>query len=78
MVDDPRPAEFATTMKPHIAAESAQVFCDRCGTELRPGTGNFYVVKIEAVADPAPPTVTEPDPPISLGGRRGVADSENA
>ena len=48
-------------MEPHISAESAPVFCDRCGTELRPGTGNFYVVKIEAVADPAPPTMPEPD-----------------
>ena len=48
-------------MKSDIAAESAPVFCDRCGTELRPGTGNFYVVKIEAVADPAPPTMPEPD-----------------
>ena len=30
------------------------MFCDRCMTELRPGEGNFYVVKIEAVADPTP------------------------
>ena len=34
--------------------EESPLFCDRCLTELRPGEGNFYVVKIEAVADPTP------------------------
>jgi hypothetical protein len=29
--------------------------CRRCGTELRPGSGELYQVVIEAVADPAPP-----------------------
>jgi hypothetical protein len=33
------------------------VFCDRCGTELQPGTGDLYRVTIEAVADPTPPIV---------------------
>ena len=32
----------------------APLFCDRCSSELVPGKGNFYVVKIEAVADPSP------------------------
>ena len=36
-------------------------FCDRCSTELVPGTGNFYVIKIEAVADPSPPIFDEED-----------------
>lgn len=35
------------------------VFCDRCLVELQPGEGNFYVVKIEAVADPTPPEISE-------------------
>jgi hypothetical protein len=48
-------------MKSDAAAETAPLFCDRCGTELRPGSGNYYVVKIEAVADPAPPRISEPD-----------------
>jgi hypothetical protein len=48
-------------MKSDSQVEPAPVFCDRCGMELRPGLGNFYVVKIEAVADPAPPTVPEAD-----------------
>jgi hypothetical protein len=35
--------------------------CDRCGTELKPGEGNFYVVRIEALADPAPPNFSAED-----------------
>jgi hypothetical protein len=34
------------------------LLCHRCGTDLVPGRGNFYVVKIEAFADPTPPTLT--------------------
>ncbi len=37
------------------------LFCDRCTKELTPGDGDFYVVKIEAVADPTPPTLTAAD-----------------
>jgi len=37
------------------------LFCDRCSKELRPGDGDFYVVKIEAVADPSPPAWTAED-----------------
>ncbi len=35
------------------------LFCDRCSVRLRPGRGNFYVVKVEAVADPTPPVFDE-------------------
>jgi len=35
--------------------------CDRCAAELHPGKGEFYVVKIEAIADPTPPEFTEDD-----------------
>ena len=31
------------------------IFCHRCGQQLTPGDGNFYVARIEAVADPTPP-----------------------
>jgi hypothetical protein len=41
--------------------EHNPLFCQRCGTQLRPGEGNFYVVRIEAFADPAPPNLTEAD-----------------
>jgi hypothetical protein len=35
--------------------------CHRCGAELTPGEGNFYVVRIEAVADPTPPNISQED-----------------
>lgn len=37
------------------------LFCDRCRRELTPGDGNFYIVKIEAIADPTPPTISAED-----------------
>ena len=43
------------------ARDNAPLFCTRCGAELKPGSGNFYVVRIEAFADPSPPTITEED-----------------
>ena len=36
-------------------------FCARCAAELHPGSGDFYVVKIEAVADPTPPVFSAED-----------------
>ena len=35
--------------------------CHRCGTVLKPGDGSFYLVRIEAMADPTPPTFSEED-----------------
>jgi len=37
------------------------IFCRRCRVELTPGHGSFYVVRIEAFADPTPPRFTEED-----------------
>ena len=37
------------------------LFCDRCAKELTPGAGDFYVVRIAAVADPTPPSFSEDD-----------------
>lgn len=31
------------------------LFCDRCLKQLAPGRGDFFEVRIEAVADPSPP-----------------------
>jgi hypothetical protein len=39
--------------------DNTPIFCAGCGTDLKPGSGNFYVVKIEAFADPSPPVITE-------------------
>jgi len=36
-------------------------YCDRCGREVTPGTGEFYLVRIEAIADPTPPSFSEED-----------------
>lgn len=36
-------------------------FCDKCRAELTPGKGSFYVVRIEAFADPTPPQFSEED-----------------
>jgi len=41
--------------------ESAPLFCDRCQAMLQPGSGDFYVVQIEAVCDPTPPQFSEED-----------------
>ena len=38
------------------------IACHRCGAQLTPGQGSFYVVKIEAFADPTPPTLDEHEP----------------
>jgi hypothetical protein len=35
--------------------------CDRCSAELTPGEGSFYVVRIEAFADPTPPSFSLED-----------------
>jgi hypothetical protein len=37
------------------------LFCNRCAAVLTPGEGNFFVVRIEAFADPTPPTFTVDD-----------------
>ena len=37
------------------------LWCARCRAMLRPGSGSFYRVTIEAVADPTPPAFTAED-----------------
>lgn len=39
-------------------ADDLPLVCHRCGGELMPGKGNFYIVRIEALADPTPPRDT--------------------
>lgn len=36
--------------------------CHRCGGRLTAGEGSFYVVRIEAFADPTPPALDETTP----------------
>ena len=40
-------------------SEHHPLFCCHCGDHLTPGRGDFYVVRIEAFADPTPPA--DPD-----------------
>ena len=42
------------------------LFCHRCGAELTPGEGNFYIVRIEAFADPTPPRLDGDDSPLLM------------
>jgi hypothetical protein len=41
------------------ADESTPLFCHRCGRTLKPGQADFYVVRIDAVADPTPPVIED-------------------
>jgi len=43
------------------AVDVSPLLCARCARELQPGSGNFYRVTIEAVADPTPPTISGED-----------------
>ena len=38
--------------------EHVDLLCHRCGVILAPGRGDFYVVRIEAMADPGGPDVS--------------------
>ena len=40
---------------------ASPLFCDRCFQELEPGRGDFYLIRIEAFADPTPPVFDEQD-----------------
>ena len=39
--------------------QETHLFCHRCGLTLQPGRGDFYVVRIEAFADPTPPDFSD-------------------
>jgi hypothetical protein len=43
-----------------VSDEAPFLLCHRCGATLTPGCGSFYVVRIEAFADPSPPSI-DPD-----------------
>ncbi|MHC4413965.1 MAG: hypothetical protein ACYS0G_01645 [Planctomycetota bacterium] len=38
------------------------LLCHRCAAELIPGEASFYVVRIEAFADPTPPSLSLDEP----------------
>ncbi len=47
--------------------EDPPLFCDRCSKALHPGRGEFYEVRIDAVADPSPPIINEEDLDRDIG-----------
>lgn len=47
--------------------ESASLLCHRCGAILTPGRGDFYVINVEAYADPSPPLLSEQEMPQHPG-----------
>ncbi len=55
-----------------MAAMHDPLFCARCSATLTPGDGSFYVVTIDAVADPSGPKVDEP--PSTADLRRQIED----
>jgi hypothetical protein len=38
-----------------------RLHCERCSKEVHPGRGDYYLVRIDAVADPQPPIITQDD-----------------
>ncbi len=49
-------------MHDEMTMSNFDLLCHRCGASLTPGDGSFYVVKIEAFADPTPPRLDTADP----------------
>jgi hypothetical protein len=43
-----------------------EMLCHRCGSELTPGEGTFWIVRIDAVCDPSPPRVDDAESLESL------------
>jgi hypothetical protein len=43
------------------------LICHRCAAPLTPGEGSFYVVRIEAWADPTPPSVSGEETAAEVG-----------
>jgi hypothetical protein len=38
-----------------------RLHCKHCSIEVHPGRGDYYLVRIDAVADPQPPIITQED-----------------
>ncbi len=45
----------------HCPEDHERLCCLRCEADLTPGRGDFYVVHVEALADPSPPVFTDDD-----------------
>jgi hypothetical protein len=47
-----------------MTQDSEPFFCDHCSRSLTLGEGRFYVVRIDALADPTPPRIANKDQDI--------------
>ena len=58
--------------------DRSSLWCDRCAIPVHPGRGDYYLVRIDAVADPAPPVITAEDLAIDFDQefKRLVAEAE--
>ena len=54
------PAPVASDAAKHARDRRPSILCRRGGRTPHPGSGDFYIVKIKAVADPTPPRLEEP------------------
>ncbi len=54
-------AAYNTPMSQSYSSEVVPLICARCATPVTPGQGDAYLVRIEALADPTPPSFTEED-----------------
>src|SRR5256885_13175612 len=46
--------------------DQRDLVCHRCGALLSPGDGSFYIVRIEAFADPTPPVMDWDQSPTDI------------
>ncbi len=44
-----------------------RLLCKCCSKEVHPGRGDYYLVRIDAVADPEPTVITEEDFDLDVG-----------
>ena len=58
-------------MEAAATAATAPLFCARCSAELHPGSGEFFQITIEAVADPSPPVLSGEESPRELRAKIG-------
>lgn len=61
ITDDHPMGRYNEIMNASPAHDDSPLFCARCGLTLAPGSGDFYLVRIEALADPSPPRFSEED-----------------
>ena len=49
------------SIRRRMTQDSEPFYCDHCSRSLTLGEGRFYVVRIDALADPTPPRIAEKD-----------------